>query len=261
MTFDDLDLWTLAWVGLAMGLLWLLSLLSGDLGVADIFWGIGHILIAVAAARSEAADARQLLAFTLVSIWGIRLALYLIVRSRGQGEDPRYRSMREKGGKLFGVTSLFTVFVFQGVGMWTLSLPVQAAVRSPTPRELTPLDLAGAAVWFVGFAIEAVADVQLALFKRKPQNAGVVMDRGLWHYSRHPNYFGDAVAWWGLGLIGLATGAWWSLAGPLVLTVYLMRVSGVPVERRLRQTRPAYAAYVECTSAFVPRPPKELARS
>jgi steroid 5-alpha reductase family enzyme len=141
--------------------------------------------------------------------------------------------------------------------MWIVSLPVQAAMRAATPTDLGPLDYAGVIVWLIGVWFETVGDLQLTFFKRNPANAGKVMDSGLWSYTRHPNYFGDCLVWWGFGLIALQTGAWWSLIGPIVMTVLLMRVSGVALlERRMRKTRPDYETYKERTSAFVPRPAK-----
>lgn len=257
MSVSELDPWTLAWIGLAMGLLWLLSLLAADASIVDVFWGLGFILVAVAAARPEAPGARQALAGGLATVWGLRLATHIFLRNRGKGEDPRYGAMRRRWGKAFGVISLATVFALQGVLMWIVSLPVQAAMRADAPADLGPLDYAGAGVWLIGFAFEATGDFQLTRFASKDDNAGKVMDLGLWRYTRHPNYFGDSLAWWGFGLIGLATGAWWSLVGPLVMTVLLLRVSGVSLlERHMAKTRPDYDAYKERTSAFVPMPPK-----
>jgi steroid 5-alpha reductase family enzyme len=257
VSITELDFWTLAWVGLAMGLLWLLSLISTDASIVDIFWGIGFVLIAIASGRPEGVGARQALVLALVTVWGLRLAAHLFFRNRGKGEDPRYRAMRRHWGKAFPVVSLLTVFALQAAVMWVVSLPVQAAVRADSPGALGPLDIAGVVFWVVGFVFETVGDLQLARFKRNPGNQGKVMDRGLWSYTRHPNYFGDALVWWGFGLIALQTGSWWALAGPLLMTVMLLRVSGVALlERRMERTRPGYDAYKERTSAFVPMPPK-----
>jgi steroid 5-alpha reductase family enzyme len=257
LSVSELDPWTLAWIGLAMGLLWLLSILAADASIVDIFWGLGFVLVAVAAARPEAPGARQALTGGLVTAWGLRLAVHLFLRNRGKGEDPRYRAMRRRWGKGFGLISLVTVFVLQGVLMWIVSLPLQAAMRADSPTDLGPLDYAGAGLWLVGFVFETIGDFQLARFKAKEDNARKVMDRGLWRYTRHPNYFGDCVVWWGFGLIGLQTGAWWSLVGPLMMTVLLLRVSGVSLlERRMARTRPDYDAYKERTSTFVPMPPR-----
>jgi steroid 5-alpha reductase family enzyme len=257
LSVSELDPWTLAWIGLAMGLLWMLSLLVADASIVDVFWGLGFILVAVAAARPQAPGGRQALAGGLVTLWGLRLAAHIFVRNSGKGEDPRYAAMRRRWGKAFGLVSIVTVFALQGVLMWIVSLPVQAAMRADAPIELGLLDYAGAGLWLIGFAFEAIGDLQLTRFRANADNAGKVMDRGLWRYTRHPNYFGDAVVWWGFGLIGLSTGAWWSLAGPLVMTVLLLRVSGVALlERHMERTRPDYDAYKDRTSAFVPMPPR-----
>jgi steroid 5-alpha reductase family enzyme len=195
----------------------------------------------------------------LVTVWGLRLAIHLYLRNRGHGEDPRYRAMRRRWGESrFPVVSLFTVFVFQGVLLWIVSLPIQVAMLSSEPNRITWLDGVGIVLWAVGFLFETVGDLQLTGFRTDPVSEGLVMDRGLWRYTRHPNYFGNATLWWGLGLIALSTHRWWALVGPLVMTILLLRVSGVPLlERRMKRTRPAYAEYVARTSAFFPMPPKE----
>jgi steroid 5-alpha reductase family enzyme len=257
VSITELDFYTLAWVGLAMGLLWMLSLLMRDASIVDTFWGIGFILIAIASGRHEAPGGRQGVVLILVTIWGVRLALHLYVRHRGKGEDPRYQVMRRSWGKAFGTVSLLNVFVLQGLIMWVVSLPVQAAMRSTEPFGLGFLDYLGIIVWLIGFYFESVADLQLAWFKAEPANAGRVMDQGLWRYTRHPNYFGDCLVWWGFGLMALQTGAVWGLIGPAVMTLMLLRVSGVSLlERRMRRTRPDYDRYKERTSAFIPLPPK-----
>jgi steroid 5-alpha reductase family enzyme len=168
--------------------------------------------------------------------------------------------MRKRWGKNFPVISLFTVFLLQGVLMVIVSLPVQAAMRSATPANVTPLDIIGAILSLSGITFETVGDLQLTRFKATRGNAKKVMDKGLWRYTRHPNYFGDCVMWWGLGLIALATHSWWAVIGPLLMTVLLLRVSGVALlERRMAKTRPTYASYVARTNAFVPWKPKPVA--
>ncbi len=246
---------TLVAVVILMSGLWLLSLVTHDVSIVDIFWGLGFVLVAhVARATAGTADPRAWLVAALVTIWGLRLALYLLWRNWGQGEDYRYAAMRTHFGERFRWVSLYSVFGLQGVLMWFISLPVQAAVSAGAPAALTGLDVAGLACWAVGFGFEAVGDWQLARFKADPATRGAVMDRGLWAYTRHPNYFGDALAWWGLYLIAAATpsGAW-TVLSPVVMTVLLMRVSGVALlERKLKKTRPEYAAYCRRVNAFVP---------
>ena len=186
--------------------------------------------------RDGSRDRRLLLAL-LVTIWGLRLTAYLARRNLGKGEDHRYAAMRRRHGDRWPLRSLVVVFWLQGALMWVVSLPVQVAMNDPTPGGLGTLDWIGTAVWLVGFAFEAVGDEQLARFKSDPANRGRVMDRGLWRYTRHPNYFGDFCVWWGIWLVALSTGsAWWTVVGPVVMSVLLIRVSGAALlERSLSQ--------------------------
>ena len=193
-----------------------------------------------------------------LALWGVRLAVYLLWRNWGAGEDYRYAAMRRRWGDRFPLASLGVVFGLQAALMWIVSLPVQVAIASATPAVLGPLDVAGTVLVVAGVACEAIGDLQLARFKRDPGNRGRVMDRGLWRYTRHPNYFGDTLVWWGLFALALASPAHaWTVVGPLVMTYLLTRLSGVPLlERKLTRTRPAYADYVARTSSFVPWPPR-----
>jgi steroid 5-alpha reductase family enzyme len=259
MGIADLSAAPFLFIATAMLVVWGLSVAAKDASIVDIFWGLGFVLIAAISAGDDAYAPRKALVGLLTALWGVRLAVHLVLRNRGKGEDARYKAMRRRWGVRFDVISLVTVFVLQGVLMLIVSLPVQAAMRSATPQALTALDVIGAVVWAAGFVFETIGDLQLTRFKSKKSNAKKVMDQGLWRYTRHPNYFGDCLVWWGLGLIALTTGAWWSLVGPLVMTVLLLRVSGVALlERRMQRTRPAYADYVARTSAFIPRKPKPV---
>jgi steroid 5-alpha reductase family enzyme len=238
---------------------WVVSLLRRDAGVADVAWGLGFVLVAwLSFALADGTAERKTLVVVLTSIWGVRLAAYLAWRDRGKEEDFRYREMRARYGRRFPLVSLVAVFAFQGLGIWTVSLPVQAAQVPDSPSTLTVLDFAGVFLWVVGMFFESVGDLQLARFKADLGNRGKVLDEGLWRYTRHPNYFGDFCVWWGLYAIALATGAWWSVVGPLMMSCILLRLSGVPVmERHLRQQRPGYEQYAQRTSAFLPSPPRE----
>jgi steroid 5-alpha reductase family enzyme len=239
--------------------LWLVSLARRDASVVDVYWGLGFALIAnVARVLGDGAPARAALATALVTLWGLRLGGYLLWRNWGRGEDFRYAAMRRHWGDRFRWVSLGTVFGLQAVLMWGISLPVQLAVLAARPAPLGRLDAAGVAVWAIGFGFESIGDWQLARWKSDPRNAGGVMDRGLWRYTRHPNYFGDACVWWGLFLLACATPAGiWTLPAPVAMTFLLARVSGVPMlERSLAKRRPGYAAYVARTSPFVPWPPR-----
>ena len=242
--------------------LWLLSLPLRNASIVDAFWGSGFVLAAFAVTFADGgagAGPRRTLALALVSAWGLRLSLHLLRRNAGHGEDPRYAAMRRGHGQRFWWVSLFTVFLLQALLVWLISAPVQVAVADPSTA-LGPLDAAGGLVWAVGLLFEAVGDWQLARFRRDPASRGRVLDTGLWRYTRHPNYFGDACAWWGLGLIGLAAGAPWSLLGPALMTFLLVRVSGVALlEKDIAVRRPGYRDYVARTNAFLPWFPRKEA--
>ncbi len=238
---------------------WAISVARRDASIVDILWGLGFVLVAGAAfAAGGPSTPRARLALLLTGLWGVRLAGYLAWRNHGQGEDFRYRAMRKRHGDRFPVVSLYSVFGLQAALCWLISWPVQAAIASPGPAAWTALDGVGVALFVVGFVFESVGDLQLARFKADPANRGRVMDRGLWAWTRHPNYFGDAVVWWGLFALALSTPAGWiTLPAPALMTFLLLRVSGVALlERSLRKTRPGYADYVARTSAFVPLPPR-----
>lgn len=240
----------------AFTLLWILSLRLRDASIADPFWGPAFVLLgATYLAGSGGGGPRGLLVVGLVSMWAARLGAHLLRRNRAHGEDPRYRAMRAKHGERFAWVSLGTVFWLQGALVWIVGLPLLAAM---TPEgALGAIDLIGAALALGGLATEAMADAQLVRFRADPSNRGRVLDTGLWRYSRHPNYFGDAVFWWGLGLVALAAGRPWALTGPAVMTFLLVKVSGVALlERSLGASRPGYAEYARRTSAFIPWPPR-----
>lgn len=244
----------LAAVSVLMTAVWLLSLAKRDASIVDVFWGLGFVLLAWGwTLPAEAATPRRWLVPALVTVWGVRLAVHIFLRGWGQGEDWRYRAMRRRWGAAFPWLSLPLVFWLQALLLWIVAWPILAAVTSPEPTGWTWLDAVGCLLFAVGFFFEVVGDRQLTRFKAEPANRGEVMDRGLWRWTRHPNYFGDAVLWWGLGCFALAVGAGWTLAGPVLMTVLLLRVSGVTLlERGLEERRPAYREYKERTSAFVP---------
>ncbi len=246
-----------ALLGAVMVLLWLVSVRLRDASIVDPFWGTGFALVAWTGLVGRAAGARPLLVAALTTLWGLRLSVHLLARNLGHGEDPRYQAIRKRVGPRFPLASLVIVFLFQGLLLWLISLPLQVAMTAPAPADLTVLAGAGAALWAVGLFCEAVGDVQLTRFRADPQSRGKVLDTGLWRYTRHPNYFGDALLWWGLSGFALATGAWWALFAPALMTFLLLRVSGVTLlERTLVLRRPEYRAYVARTSAFIPWPPR-----
>jgi steroid 5-alpha reductase family enzyme len=236
---------------------WLVSLPLKNVSIVDIVWGAGFVLVAwVSGLVGDGTTSRRLLLAVMVTIWGGRLAIYLFLRNHGKGEDPRYVAMRKRRGDAFAIQSLWIVFGLQGVLMFIVSLPVQVAAVPDLPTSLGPVELVGVILWAVGLFFEAVGDFQLARFKRGEANAGQVMDQGLWRYTRHPNYFGDFCVWWGIWIVSAATGVGvYAVIGPIVMTFFLLRVSGVAMlERSIGKRRPGYDDYVARTNAFFPGP-------
>jgi steroid 5-alpha reductase family enzyme len=250
-------LWGLAFaVGCAV-LLWLVSLRIRDVSIIDIFWGPGIAgVVDIAAILGQAGGPRVLAALFLVNLWAIRLAVHILARH--DGEDHRYAAMRRQFGSRWWWWSLVQVFLLQAILIWFIAAPLVAAMlsgRSP----MGILDYLGAGIAAAGLICEVLADFQLAQFRLNPANKSQVMDKGLWGWSRHPNYFGEALMWWGFFLLGFsASQAWWLALSPLVVTLLLLRVSGVSLmEDRIEDRRPAYADYKRRVSAFVPMPPRK----
>ena len=245
-------------VALLMLGLWALSLRLRDVSIVDPAWGPAFALVALVAALTGSGCAgRRWLLLALTALWGLRLGGHLLRRKLGErGEDRRYAAMRERRGERFALWSLPMIFGVQGLLVLIVSLPLQVA--ADRPGRLGALIVPGLLVFAVGLAFEAVGDEQLRRFKADPSNRGAVMDRGLWRYTRHPNYFGDACVWWGLWLVAVTAGAtWWTLVGPAVMTLLLVRVSGkAMLERDIAERRPEYADYIRRTSGFVPWPPR-----
>lgn len=244
---------------LMMTALWLLSVRLKDASIVDSFWGPGFGLAALAyLSLGGGWLPRQILITALVLIWGVRLGWHIFRRNHGKGEDYRYQQFRQHyGPERYWWVSFFQVFLLQGVLMWVISAPLVMAHASPQPEAFTWLDGLGDGVWLIGFAFEVVGDWQLAQFKANPANKGQVLQSGLWRYTRHPNYFGDACVWWGLWLIACnVPWGWLTFFAPLLMTFMLMRISGVSLLEQRMMQRPAYRAYAERTSAFFPWPPK-----
>ena len=232
---------------------WLVTLPLRNLSLADSLWSLLLFAAAVIyALGSDPRGPRLSLVLWLTAAWAARLAIYRAARNAGRDESWRYRVMRERHGRSFGLRSLLLVFAAQALVAWVVSLPLLGAFASLRP--LGPLDALGALLWLAGFLIEAEADWQLARFRRNPANSGAVLGTGLWRYSRHPNYFGECCVWWGFWLIALSAGAWWSFPGPLLLTWLLLRASGV-MKTHLGKRLPPYADYVLKTKAFFPSRP------
>jgi steroid 5-alpha reductase family enzyme len=248
---------------LALGLIlwvWIFSLHLNDASIIDIFWGVGFVLIAgVCLAAGDGDPGRRIVVAGMAGLWGVRLAVHLGRRNHGQPEDHRYARLRRRDADRFWVTSLYRIYLVQAALMWVIGLPVVVGSAHGHANGLGWVDLVGVGVWAVGLGFETVGDVQLARFKADTANFWLVLDRGLWRYTRHPNYFGDVVAWWGIGIVGLgAGGAWWALVGPAVNTLILARLTGKPLlESTIVARHPAYADYVRRTSGFVPLPPRD----
>jgi steroid 5-alpha reductase family enzyme len=240
-------------------LLWLLSLVKKDASIIDIFWSWGFVLLAwIYRSQVPLESFRQTLVPILVTIWGIRLSLYILWRNWGEDEDYRYAAMRAKYGSNFPILSLGIVFWLQGVLFWLVAMPLLQVQIGRHPGGWTWLDAVALILFGVGIFFETVGDMQLAAFKADPANRGKVLDSGLWRYTRHPNYFGDATVWWGLSCFALATsGSLWTLVSPLLMTFLIIKVSGVALlEKGLGDTKPKYRDYVRSTSAFFPWPPR-----
>lgn len=243
-----------------MTLLWLLSLALKDASIVDIFWGAGFVITGWVyfSLTPDGFLPRRLLLMGIATLWGLRLSGYIARRNIGKGEDFRYRKWREEAGASWWWRSFFKVFLLQGVLMWLISAPLLAAQITPGRESFSALDWVGVLVWAIGFFFEAAGDAQLAAFKKDPANKGKLLTSGVWRYTRHPNYFGDAAQWWGFYLLALANGGWWTLFSPLLMTYFLRNVSGVTLlEKTLKNTKPGYEEYVHTTNAFFPWFPKK----
>lgn len=233
---------------------WAFSVYLKDVSFVDSLWSLFFLLMAVVyALATQALSARGWLVLVLVAIWSIRLSAYITIRNHGQAEDYRYQTIRKNNDPGFWFKSFYIVFLLQGVLAWIISLPLLGAITSKS--EIGVLDALALLLFTVGLVFEAGGDYQLARFKRDAGNAGKVLDTGLWRLTRHPNYFGDFCIWWSFYLFAVAAGAWWSIAAPLLMTILLLKVSGVAMlEKTITQRRPEYAEYIQQTNAFFPGP-------
>ena len=240
-----------------MTLLWLLGVYLKNASIVDPFWGTGFVVLAwFYFSQTDGNNGRKLLIAILATLWGLRLSLYLLWRNHGKGEDPRYQKFRQNyGPERYWWFSFFQVFLLQGVLMLLISTPLLGAqIRG---GGINWLDGLATAVFIIGFIFEAGGDFQLARFKANPANKGKLLTTGLWRYTRHPNYFGDSAVWWGFGLFSLAAGSIWPTFGAVMMTILIIRVSGVALlEKNLKQSKPGYEAYVNNTNAFFPWFPK-----
>ncbi len=254
---DVLQLWLPALPALLVlaVIAWAVATARRNVGLVDVFWSLFLLLAAGVFAFRADVGLRGWLVLGLTAAWALRLAGYLARRNWNAPEDHRYRAIRARNEPGFAWKSLYLVFGLQALLAWLIAAPLAAAIAGPAP--LSVLDYAGAALAAFGIVYESVADAQLARFKADPASSGRVMDRGLWRYSRHPNYFGEFCVWWGLYLVAGAAGGWWTAFSPLLMSVLLLRVSGVTLlERDIGERRPGYRDYVRRTSAFFPALPR-----
>jgi steroid 5-alpha reductase family enzyme len=258
MTLFSLMMWSAVAVLALMVCTWLVSLPLKNSGIVDSVWSVGFIAVAGLALLTSGSDAvRSPLVFLLTLVWGARLSIHITLRNYRRGEDPRYAAWRREHGDSWPIRSLVTVFLLQGALLWVISLPLQLAVGVGGPERLTGWDYLGLALWTAGFLVETVSDAQLARFKARSGGGGQVLDTGLRRYARHPHYFGEALLWWGLFCFAMPIpGSWWVVISPLLLTVLVRWVSGVPMSDKLLADRPGYREYAARTSPFIPLPPK-----
>lgn len=241
-----------------MTVVFLIAILAKDNSIVDVGWGPGFILVAVVTFFLRPGfEARHVLITLLVLIWGLRLATHIFLRNWGRGEDFRYAKWRKDWGRWFIPRSFFQVFMLQGIFMLLISSPTILVNRS-RERGLTMLDALGGLVWLTGFLFEAVGDYQLKRFKQKPESRGKIMAAGLWKYTRHPNYFGEAVLWWGIWLVALSVDSGWAaIISPLTISFLLLKVSGVAMLEKKYAGNEEFAAYARRTSPFFPWFPKK----
>lgn len=235
---------------------WLVSLSRRDVSIVDGMWpvfiGGAGLFYAYSSPQS---DVRAIAAVGLLVVWAARLCIHITVRNHGQPEDRRYRKIRANNQPNFEIRSLYIVFGFQAALAWIVALPFMAITHAPADFGMA--EVSGMALAAFGILFESTADWQLGRFRNRADSKGRVLNSGLWRYSRHPNYFGEFCVWWGFGLVALGTGAWWALASPVLMSVLLLKVSGVTMlEQDIGERRPEYARYVRETNAFVPGRPR-----
>ncbi len=236
-------------------ILWIWSVYLKDVSIVDIFWGLGFVILNIFYVfNSGDLNSRKILLLVLVSVWGLRLSIYLAYRNIGKGEDFRYQEFRRKfGPKRYWWFSYFQAFLLQGALMILISSTLLGMSFSSQPTNLSTLDYVGIAIWLIGFTFEAGGDYQLMRFKKNSMNKGNVLTTGFWKYTRHPNYFGDAAVWWSYAVFCISAGAYWQVIGSIVMTLLIINISGVALlEKSLKQSKSAYSDYIQKTSSFFP---------
>ena len=243
-----------------MAFLWLLSIYLKNVSIVDIFWGLGFVIVnAFYFCSLQEIFTRHILLLVLVSIWGLRLTIYLAIRNIGKKEDFRYQEFRKRYGiDRYWWVSFFQVFLLQGFLILIISLPLLGTIFYTKSNDLIGLDYLAILIWVVGFIFESIGDFQLTKFKNNPNNKGKVLDKGLWKYTRHPNYFGDTLVWWAYAIFSISSGSYWPIIGSLIMTILIIKVSGVSLlEKTLKNKKPGYEEYIRKTNSFFPWFPKK----
>ncbi len=242
-----------------MSTLWIVSVILKNVSIVDLFWGLGFVAVNTFYFSNTEFTPTKMILLVLVNLWGLRLSIYLAWRNIGKGEDFRYKEFRKKyGEKNYWWISFFQTFLLQGMLMWIISMTLYGVNQYSTSQTLNLIDYVAVFVWLIGFVFEAGGDMQLAKFKNNPVNKGKVLNTGFWHYTRHPNYFGDSAVWWGYALLCLSSGSYSLVAGSVIMTLLIIKVSGVALlEKSLKTQKPEYAEYVRQTSSFLPWFPKK----
>lgn len=243
-----------------MTTLWIVSIFLKNVSIIDSFWGIAFILAAISYyLTTEGHSTRKELVVGLVIIWGLRLSIYLGIRNWNKPEDYRYQEFRKKyGANRYWWFSFFQVFLLQGILSWLISIPLLAAMFYMPSSSLYYIDYIALILWSIGFIFEAGGDYQLMKFKKDVTNKGKLLQTGFWKYTRHPNYFGDAMVWWGFGLFSIAVGSYLPILGSVLMTWLIIKISGVAMlEKTLKNSKPHYKEYIRRTNAFFPWFPKK----
>ncbi len=259
MTFLNIYLQGFIAIMALMTTLWIVSVFIKNVSIVDAFWGIGYgVAASLYFVMADGDPVRKIIVLILISLWGVRLFVYLSTRNWGKGEDFRYQKFRKDYGEhRYWWFSFFQTFLLQGVLMWLVSLPLLGAMYAGS-SDFGLIDIISGILVLTGIIQEGGADYQMARFKSDPANRGQVLDKGFWGYSRHPNYFGNALLWWGFGLFSIAAGSYFTLIGPIIMTFLLLKVSGVSLlEKSLKQDKPEYEDYIRRTSSFIPWFPKK----
>lgn len=238
-----------------MTFVWIISIILKNSSIVDFFWGLGFIMVSVVSIfLSQIVCLKNYLVLIMVSLWGSRLAIHILIRNWGKGEDYRYQNFRKKAGKNWWIISLFKVFMLQGAILFIISLGIQYINLSLNNLNISIINIIGIFIFLTGFLCESISDIQLYRFVNTKDNNGKVINKGLWKYSRHPNYFGESLIWWGIFFFAIISfESLILIISPLLITFLIYKVSGVKMlEKDLVKQIPGYKNYMDTTSAFIP---------